>query len=214
MDAPSADPPAPPPAARFDIESPPASPKANAPEAAAASAALATISLDSPKADDVSSPFGLAAQGTLSPLPSSSLPRSTQASEAGGGLGNTSNSAFSAITAAELSSAAVVPAAPAPAAAAQPPAGAIAAPKLPKASHVKVVVKDAEKVAEKSKLGLPGSHISCLVHTECKRDCALAAAAAGDDTSSSSNQLQVFEVRRRFDDFEVGGVCVCVRKCV
>jgi hypothetical protein len=86
---------------------------------------------------------------------------------------------------------------------------------------VQVWVKDAEKVAGK----LLASHISCLVRTECSKECALAVqaavagaaaagsaeeAAAADSPSQQQQQpgpvgegLVVFEVRRRFDDFEL-----------
>lgn len=89
-------------------------------------------------------------------------------------------------------------------------------------------VRDPEKVSGK----LLGSHISCSVRTECSSGCTLAAgavvpaavgpssgAAAGSaaaeagGSSSPSKQaalqqgggegVAVFEVRRRFDDFEV-----------
>lgn len=89
---------------------------------------------------------------------------------------------------------------------------------------VQVWVKDPEKVSGK----LLASHISCLVRTECRQDCPLAAGAAAPGTSASSTAdseitaaaageaaggqqqqqqtpegVQVFEVRRRFDDFEL-----------
>lgn len=81
-------------------------------------------------------------------------------------------------------------------------------------------MKDAEKVAGK----LLASHISCLVRTECSKECALATQAAvagaaaagsaeevtaGDSPSKRQQQpgplegLVVFEVRRRFDDLEL-----------
>lgn len=86
-------------------------------------------------------------------------------------------------------------------------------------------MKDPEKVSGK----LLASHISCLVRTECRQDCPLAAGAAAPSTTAASTTesgtapvatagesasgqqqqeqapegLQVFEVRRRFDDFEL-----------
>jgi len=101
-----------------------------------------------------------------------------------------------------------------------------------------VWVKDPEKVAERSRLGVSlGSHVNCLVRTECSKTCSLAsgaaavaaaaaadgssptaaAAAAGSSdpearaTAGGQGQQQgqqapegvaVFEVRRRFDDFD------------
>jgi hypothetical protein len=94
---------------------------------------------------------------------------------------------------------------------------------------VQVWVKDPEKVSGK----LLASHISCLVRTECKLDCPIAAGAAAPGTSAPSTtgsgvtatatgeagdsqqqqqqhqqqqspeRVQAFEVRRRFDDFEL-----------
>jgi hypothetical protein len=66
---------------------------------------------------------------------------------------------------------------------------------------VKVVVKDAEKSHERSRL-MPFSHtITCLVRTECASDCALACSAASAAATGGHQQHSTFEVRRRFEDF-------------